>query len=100
MKYILTTAQLNTMGQCWVAQLAWYNFTVLYKLGITNIEADALSMIDWKRELTTEAVTVILDNAMDGCSPLAKICAHTMAVIPSFLVTSGNARSDTRQVAP
>ena len=45
MKYILTTAQLDARGHHWVAQLASYNFTVLFKSGKTSIEADALSRI-------------------------------------------------------
>ena len=65
-------AQLDAMGHCWVAQLASHGFTVLYKSGKTIIEADALSRIDWDWEFTNKAVRVILDNAMDGCSLLAK----------------------------
>ena len=71
LKYIPTMAQLDVMGHCWVALLASYNFTVLYKSGKTNIKADALSRIYWDQELMSEALRVILDIAMEGCSPLA-----------------------------
>ena len=87
--YILTTALLDAMGHCWVAQLVWHDFIVLYKSGKTNIEADALLQINWDQELTSRTVRVILNTAMDGCSPLAEICTHTMMLVPTFLVASG-----------
>ena len=37
---------------------------------------------------------------MDGCSLLAKICAHTETVVPSFQVASGIARLETREALP
>ena len=43
LKYVLKMAQLDALGHCWVAQLASYNFTVMFKSGKTNIEVDALS---------------------------------------------------------
>ena len=39
--YILTTAKLDTTGQHWVVSMANYNFK-LYKMGKSNVEADAL----------------------------------------------------------
>ena len=94
---IMTTAQLDAMVYCWVAQLALYDFMVMYKPGKTNIEADALSRINCNWELTSEVVRVILNTAMDGHGPLAKICAHTMTVVPSFLVASGITRLKTEE---
>ena len=80
------------MGHQWVAQLALYNFTVLCKSGKTNIEVDALSRTDWDWELTSEVVSIICNTAMEGCSLLAEICAHSMTMISSFLVGKGTAR--------
>ena len=48
--YILTTAQLDATGQWWVASLANYNFTIHYRSGKQNAEADALSRIKWRHE--------------------------------------------------
>ena len=45
--YILTTAKLDAMGHRWIAGLANYNFHTPYKSGKSNVEADALSQIDW-----------------------------------------------------
>ena len=41
--YILTSAKLDAVGQCWVAALANCNFQPHYKTGKSNVEADALS---------------------------------------------------------
>ena len=41
--YVLTSAKLDAMGQRWIAALANYNFSLHYRWGKTNVEADALS---------------------------------------------------------
>ncbi|CAI5668147.1 unnamed protein product [Oreochromis niloticus] len=41
--YVLTTAKLNASGQRWVAELADFNFTIKYRPGKTNADADFLS---------------------------------------------------------
>lgn len=41
--YILTTAKLNAVGQRWVAELADFNFTIKYRPGKSNADADGLS---------------------------------------------------------
>ena len=41
--YILTTAKLNAVGQRWVNDLADFQFTMKYKPGKTNIDADYFS---------------------------------------------------------
>ena len=46
---MLTTAKLNATMQLWVAYLANYNFSIHYKSGKQNVEADALSQIDWSQ---------------------------------------------------
>ena len=43
--YVLSMAKLDATGQRWIAALANYNFSLHYKSGKTNIEADALSRI-------------------------------------------------------
>ena len=43
--YILTSAKLNACGLRWVAELANYNFTIKYRSGKKNIDADFLSRI-------------------------------------------------------
>ena len=98
--YVLTVAQLDTMDHHWVAQLALYDLVVLYRSGKTNIEAYALSQIDWDQEPTSEAVRGILNTVMNSGSPLAKICNHTMILVPSFMVVSGITPLETKKVMP
>ena len=57
--YVLTTAKLDACGQRWVAKLANYNFTIQYRSGQSNVEADALSRISWPKVLDgTDTVDV------------------------------------------
>ena len=46
--YILTTAKLDATGHNRVASLGPYNFSLHYKPGKLNSDADALSRIDWQ----------------------------------------------------
>ena len=63
--YVLSSAKLDACGQRWVAKLAKYNFTIKYKCGLSNVEADALSRISWPEILAdTEDIDVDL-NCMD-----------------------------------
>ena len=64
--YVLTSAKLDATGQRWIAALANYNFSLHYKSGKMNIEADALSRIpSGEREVSInqDAVRAIA-NAM------------------------------------
>ena len=49
--YVLSTAKLDAMGHRWIAGLANYNFHIHYKSGKSNVEADALSRIDWDEKV-------------------------------------------------
>ena len=42
--YILTSAKLDATGQRWVAALSAYDFSLTYRSGINNADADGLSM--------------------------------------------------------
>ena len=54
--YVLTTAKLDATGQQWVASLANYNFKIFYQSGKQNVEADALSRIQWDDPLVIKAI--------------------------------------------
>ena len=41
------TAKLDVIGHRWIAGLANYNFHIHYQSRKSNVEADALSRIDW-----------------------------------------------------
>ena len=42
-------AKLDATGHRWTAGLANYNFNIHYRYGKSNVEADALSSIDWEK---------------------------------------------------
>ena len=65
--YVLTSAKLDACSQRWVAKLANYNFTIKYKCGLNNVEADALSRISWPDVLAdSEDLDVDLDLDLYG----------------------------------
>ena len=45
--YVLTTAKLDATEHSWVAALSNYTFSITYKPGKANRDADALSRIKW-----------------------------------------------------
>ena len=81
--YVLTSAKLDACGQRWVAKLANYNFSIKYRCGVSNTEADALSRIKWPEALSEN---VDIDN---GCMDTHIINAIlTGAVTKSSLIES------------
>ena len=67
--YVLSTAKLDAMGHRWIAGLVNYNFHIHYKSGKSNVEADALSRIDWEKcDETIEAnsIQAIVAAAITG----------------------------------
>ena len=68
--YILTTAKLDAIGQCWVASLANCDFKLFYKSGQTNMEADDLSRIPWNTELDRDSIKTIILAKSSQWSPL------------------------------
>ena len=67
--YVLTTAKLDAMGHRWVAGLANYNFHIHYQSGKSNVEADALSSIDWEKDdktLPADSIQAIVTAALTG----------------------------------
>ena len=77
--YVLTSAKLDACGQRWVAKLAKYNFSIRYKCGVSNTEADALSRIKWPEALSEN---VDIDN---GCMD-----THIINAILSGAVTKSS----------
>ena len=56
--YVLTTAKLSATGHRWLAALATYEFSLQYKPGRHNIDADVLSRYHERTDLTSERVDV------------------------------------------
>ena len=61
--YVLTSAKLDATSQRWVADLASFNFSIVYRSGKQNIDADALSRIPW-----SEAMKGLSDPSLDNVS--------------------------------
>ena len=81
--YVLTSAKLDACGQRWVAKLANYNFSIKYRCGVSNTEADALSRIKWPEALSE------MMNTDNGCMDTHVINAVlTGAVTKSSLIES------------
>ena len=60
--YVLTSAKVDATGHHWVAELSNYNFSIEYRSGVQNRDADALSRIKWPLSLE-QVVTRQVDSA-------------------------------------
>jgi hypothetical protein len=90
--YVLSTAKLNATGQRWIAELADFRFSIKYRPGSANSDADALSrmpldintyMDSCSHESTTEDITAVFN----GLSAQGKGEAIWMSAVSSTLVT-------------
>ena len=68
--YILTTPNLDALGNHWVTALAGYNMTIKYLKGSDNKVADALSRIE--AQLDPDTVTELLNHTKAGAPAQAK----------------------------
>ena len=67
--YVLMTAKLDAIGHRWITGLANYNFHIHYQSGKSNVEADALSRIDWEKDdktLPADSIQAIVTAALTG----------------------------------
>ena len=72
--YIFSSANLDAAGQCWVAHLASYNFSLEYQKGKDNTVADFLSQMneclpeeevqEYLNKIPYSGVKAVLDNAI------------------------------------
>ena len=59
--YVLTTAKLNAVGMRWINELAEFNFTIQYRPGKENVDADGLSRNPMSIEELKEECTEVID---------------------------------------
>ena len=67
--HVLTTAKLDAMGHRWITGLANYNFHIHYKSEKSNVEADALSRIEWEKcdeTIQANSIQAIVAPALTG----------------------------------
>lgn len=61
--YVLTTAQLNTTTHRWIAELADFIFSIKYRPGKVNGDADGLSRMQYmetcSQEMEPEVITTV-----------------------------------------
>ena len=84
--YILTTAKLDATGQRWVANLANYNFSIKYKSGKLNVDADALSRNPWDMQIDTTIVQSIINYEASTPNPLFESHGPNTNLLHSELV--------------
>ena len=75
--YVLTTAKLDAVGHRWLAELAAYDFSLHYRSGKTNIDADALSRLPGI--LRGNGDTCSLSIAEEG---VQAVCQSQLQTIP------------------
>ena len=75
--YVLTTAKLNAVGMRWVTELGEYQFTIHYKRGKENLDADYLS----RRSLPVEELKKSCTETIQPSS-LGAVLSGTKVISP------------------
>ena len=101
--YVLTSTKLDACGQRWVAKLANYNFTIKYKCGLSNVEADALSRISWPEILAdsedlnidlecmdTHVVNAVLTGSKSKSSLIESVSCSSKIIPTELNLDSGS----------
>ena len=91
--YVFSSAKLDATGHRWVAQLANFEFTIHYRSGKQNVDADALSRINWPSELvegtlSSESVQAVLQGVQLVHPAVETVCCHSQ-VIPDGIIPQG-----------
>ena len=74
--YVLTMAKLDTTEHRWVAALSNYTFSIIYKPGKGNKDADALSHIKWPEavELNSQTVKAVCEGVQAPHGKIETLC--------------------------
>ena len=97
--YVLSTAKLDAMGHKWINGLVDYNFHIHYKSGKSNVEADALSRIDWERcdeTVQADSIQAVVTAAIAGNLVNIEAVSCSMQAAESFLQTNLNKQQSVR----
>ncbi len=81
--YILTTAKLDATGQRWAAALGHFDFSIMYRPGIRNADADGMSRYPHE-ELPEEKVKIEDGTVKAICSCIA--VAPCIEILPCLNV--------------
>ena len=85
---VLSTSKLDMMGHKCIPGLANYNFHIHYKSGKSNVEADALSRIDWEKcdeTIQADSIQIIVAAAITGDLANIESILYNVQAIESFL---------------
>ncbi|KAK2889859.1 hypothetical protein Q8A73_018159 [Channa argus] len=94
--YVLTTAKLNATTYRWVAELADFQFSIKYRPGRANNDADGLSRMPFDMEQYMETCTqVIMPEVMNSVTQAVAVQSQTTdpwlcPAIISTVVTNNN----------
>ena len=78
--YILTTAKLDATGHRWVAALSNYTFSISYKPGKNNKDADALSRIKWPEAVDiSQSVHAVCEGVQAPYCKIETLCHGAQA---------------------
>ena len=95
--YVLSTAKLDACSHRWVARLANYNFNIHYRSGISNVDADALSRIQWPNVLSdpemmefnetigTQSIKAICNSSRISYGYCETICSGAVSLPSQFV---------------
>ena len=80
--YILTTAKLDATGHRWVAALSNYTFSISYKPGRNNTDADPLSRIKWPEavDISSQSVHAVCEGVQAPHGKIESLCHGAQAV--------------------
>ena len=80
--YILTTAKLDATEHRWVAVLSNYTFSISYKPGRNNRDADALSRIQWPEAvgISSQTVHAVCEGVQAPHGKVETLCHGTQLV--------------------
>ena len=81
--YILSTEHLDSTGHRWVAGLSNYNFTLTYRSGKLNKDADALSRLPE----TTEAQPIIYPDVLKAIMHTSQVATEEGPLAEAVFVT-------------
>ena len=82
--YVLSSAKLDACSQRWIADLATFNFSIVYTPGSQNLDADALSRIPSQDKCTiqTEAIKAICNATQVPYIHCLSMSAETLDNMP------------------
>ena len=80
--YILTSAKLDATGQRWASALGQYNFSILYRPGMKNQDADAMSRYPYEK-LDREHIKIEDNTVKAICCSIKEIPPY-IEVLPSM----------------